>query len=226
MIVVGLNIFVQIDFLIKRVEIFICWRYTYRSIQKGRFVGKRNTEHHRLSKSRCGEFNLNPEDFRNKITKPENQHRGYHAVLNDLTPEEAIKKLILEWFPPPSFFNPGLIKDKNLRAYYRKVWQERNREIITRFHYKCGECGHNVVEVRKISGIAEFNCEMCGQYKCYACILCQKPARIGIDEGKKLFICGRCLANFVGKSIRLPKKYREYAIKLREWYRTQFLSLS
>lgn len=187
-------------------------------------MGKRTSEHHRLAKSRCKEFNIDPEDPRNKILKPEKQHRAYHTVFDDMTPEEVLRNIVLEWFPPPSVFNPGLIKDKNLRAYYRKAWQEKNREIIARPDYKCGECGCNVLRVGRVGGISEFNCEMCGQYKCYSCILCGHPARIEVDGDKNFFICGRCLIGFIEKGTHLPKKYQIYSSRLRKWYRSKVLS--
>ncbi len=184
-------------------------------------MSNKNTEHHRLPKSRCSEFGINPDDFRNKILKTEKEHRAYHTIFSDLALEEAVKKIILEWFPGPTLFSPNLIKNKNLRSYYKQVWFEKNKKSAKE-NYQCENCGCQLVEFGKINGVLEFNCENCGQDQKWSCVLCKKPSKLEIDKEKNIYICKKCLINLIEKGIHLPKKYRMYSNKIKEIYKNFF----
>lgn len=209
------------NFLGKSVDFFLAGVNISPVFQKGNreTMGRRRiTRHHRFPESRCPEFGLNPNDPRNLKMMPEPIQRAFHRIFDNLTPEESIKRLVLEWFPSPEYFGLTIIKNKNLRAYCRSVWDEKNRKIVAQPVSKCGKCGGKLVPTDKINGVFEFNCENCGQNKCYACILCKKVATMEVDSDKKLFICGHCLINVIKKGAHLPNRYRQYLPVLKKIY--------
>jgi transcription elongation factor Elf1 len=177
------------------------------------------TQHHRFPKSRCAEFGLNWDDPRNLKMLFDGIHEAYEMLFNSKIPEEAIKILILEYLPPPTFFDPARISNKHLRAYIRQVWKKKmsQRIVPERFKYfVCGKCGGKIVAVRRQKKILAYNCEMCGEFESFSCMLCGKPARISINPEEDLFICGRCILNIVQNHHRLPKRYRQYYKKMRD----------
>jgi hypothetical protein len=143
--------------------------------------------------------------------RDDKKHRAYHELLGNKTPEEAITYLFLEWFPPTSFFDPKFIESQHLRDLFQQVWDKRIAEESNSSHFCCEKCGGRIVESRKSGQIKVFNCEQCGEFECFSCMLCLGPARILIDSESGLYLCGACLNSFVKNKTRLLKRFKKYA---------------
>ena len=178
-------------------------------------MGRRLTQHHRFPKSRCEEYGIKKDDPRNLKMLPENLHESYERIFNSCTPEEAIARLILDFLPPPTVFDPARIKNKHLRSYIRSLWNQKSNKKIASPHFRCEKCGNKIVPISRRGKILIYNCESCGQSQCFTCMLCGKPGHIEVDGDKDLFICGKCLINIVRKGGRLPKRLLSFYPVLR-----------
>ncbi len=174
-------------------------------------MGRRSSQHHRLPRSRCAEFGLDPDDPRNTIVRDDKKHRAYHELLGNKTPEEAIKYLFLEWFSPISYFEPKFLKNEHLRNFFQQVWDERIIEGSVLSHFFCKKCGGRIIESQKLAQIKVFNCEQCGDFECFSCMICLKPGQIVVDKDPNLYLCNSCMTGFIKKKTRLPKRFKKYA---------------
>lgn len=178
--------------------------------QKRRVVGKRNSEHHRLPRSRCAQFSIDSDDPRNLILKDLGKHRAYHQLLNNMTPEEAIEYLFSEWFPPASVFDPDFIQNEHLKAYFKEFWKGREDLEMKSARFRCEKCGGRVVEIGHKGKVRIFNCEMCGDFECHSCMMCMRPARIAVEQREGLYICQLCLRETTKKKARIPRRFKKY----------------
>ena len=179
-------------------------------------MGKRNSEHHRLPRSRCAQFGIDPNDPRNSILKDLGKHRAYHQLLKNMTPEEAIEHLFSEWFPPASVFNPDFIKNEHLKAYFKEFWENKKDLEAESVRFRCKKCGGRVVEIGREGMVRISNCERCGNFECRSCMMCMRPARIVVEKRENLYICQSYLREATKKKARIPRRFKKYTHTFRE----------
>jgi len=180
---------------------------------KGGYLRRKTSKHHRLPRSICKRFGVvDKDDPRNLILKTPEEHEAYHILFGNKSPEEVVEHLFLEWLPPPSVFNPDFIKDIHLRAYFESIWKDRLRSENLRSSkmFTCQNCQGKLVEVDRQGKLIIFNCQECGNFECYSCMFCFKPAKIPVDLDENFYICYFCLQKIVKKKLKIPKRFKKY----------------